>query len=1016
MPNINYLLCALRTNQKRREEKIKVGRDKKEDLHKFLNMTAKEFETGIDSKTGKTKWENIRDLEYNDTANFQEAWLRYVGEPFEPSSIPISFSDIKKFRLGLGEWNRALAREQSGKTAWGGASWTMLPKRLMDRYPEARKFSQDLSMENGFFKDFMQTNNGHAAEFLKNWDSFALSLGEQGIMSKIKTKAGKMLLKSGKHRHKLLTIQNTIHKSLKVLRTGGLDQKTRQAAALAYNEAKKEMRTFYDEGAGTAYKYMTQTIEGARIETITDANGKPLTITQKQHLRQMRKSMIDIRKAGLTSLIRGTEMVIKLNKDTDNSIYVNKTVEQLRDIVKQLEFDKINEDGLTIDAHHFKATNELLEYGWVPGKGGDKVESGQFKAHVSLKKYIPKYTLGVVETINFMVDKSTSLEGLTGKDKLRIDSEIQEHTNLINRLRGRNPMRDDIYNLDPHFFLKKYINDVGTFNYRTHVLSSFTELSRKLVNDHLTKAELKGRDDLARVGETALGVMRATAEQIALFEPKAAGAKGYAHDIMRTLSAVQYFRLLGMNWRSGIRNATQRFYEFQMYGAQAKKDAYDWYNSNPNSKEHKRMADEALKKYGYQWYESNNSISRIWQSVTGEKSMDLSTESRGALLESISSDRSLLQTKDGEFVLNKRRWTETIAAAAETVASKSAFMHKLVEDRNRSATYKNAFSLLYQNLELLPRDFHAKDILKDPKATAVDLQNKYGLKTQEVLNKHIEKRAGIGAHQEVELLHFDYAKWAKAKPLKKGIGPLAFQFKHYQQNMFDLQYEVARDAIRGATTGDFTGQEVWKGIRYGLLHSTASAIGLIGRVGITGLFANEIYQNLEKFYWITFADRDDPEDVKMLEEVTYGMGGWGEAGPTAGYAIAVAEYFDFLDFHDEDVRSPVEGAFKSRYDWNAAIEQMGLEVDDARVKQYKAYALINSQLARSKNYTLPLFEKRGFFDALKFETGLMPSKAQRETRKWYEKKLGLRDLEVSPDPIRPYENTEKILDTLNTQF
>ena len=44
-------------------------------------------------------------------------------------------------------------------------------------------------------------------------------------------------------------------------------------------------------------------------------------------------------------------------------------------------------------------------------------------------------------------------------------------------------------------------------------------------------------------------------------------------------------------------------------------------------------------------------------------------------------------------------------------------------------------------------------------------------------------------------------------------------------------------------------------------------------------------------------------------------------------------------------------------------------------------ALINSQLARSWNYTRPLFYERGIIQAAQLETGFFPDKEIRDTRK-----------------------------------
>ena len=69
-------------------------------------------------------------------------------------------------------------------------------------------------------------------------------------------------------------------------------------------------------------------------------------------------------------------------------------------------------------------------------------------------------------------------------------------------------------------------------------------------------------------------------------------------------------------------------------------------------------------------------------------------------------------------------------------------------------------------------------------------------------------------------------------------------------------------------------------------------------------------------------------------------------------------------------------------------EELEFLKGDERQKRYKMMSLINSQLARSWNYTAPLFYQRGIKEAAQLEFGLFPDKWIREVRKNSKEWLG----------------------------
>ena len=56
-------------------------------------------------------------------------------------------------------------------------------------------------------------------------------------------------------------------------------------------------------------------------------------------------------------------------------------------------------------------------------------------------------------------------------------------------------------------------------------------------------------------------------------------------------------------------------------------------------------------------------------------------------------------------------------------------------------------------------------------------------------------------------IHYEYAKWAKAKGLQTGPGQFLGQFMHYRFSLFDMMYKWMDDAGLSLRSGDFTSDD-----------------------------------------------------------------------------------------------------------------------------------------------------------------------------------------------------------------
>ena len=308
-----------------------------------------------------------------------------------------------------------------------------------------------------------------------------------------------------------------------------------------------------------------------------------------------------------------------------------------------------------------------------------------------------QYVLGILKTINepnYGLMKAVS-EGHMSVDK-RLQIELDSWDSIINVAKGQSTIKNPIYDADPYFYLKSYVSNVGVFNYKTHVKSNFLETTQKITKEHLEPAKRNKRDDLVDVTRDMLNLTEEVYKEVQLMDPSK--DQGF-NDVMRTLTSLTYFRLMGGNLRSAARNGTQRLWEFVEFGAIAKKDAFSFYNGSGQSTSNLAAFYRQLKFHGLQWFDGKSKEAHFSDYFKG-KNVDLSNRSRGALEEAYVHDNARLYIdKNGELTIRAEDGIlGKVARGTGLAAGKLGVMHKIVEDWNRAGTYKVAFALAYNNL------------------------------------------------------------------------------------------------------------------------------------------------------------------------------------------------------------------------------------------------------------------------------------------------------------------------------
>ena len=354
------------------------------------------------------------------------------------------------------------------------------------------------------------------------------------------------------------------------------------------------------------------------------------------------------------------------------------------------------------------------------------------------------------------------------------------------------------------------------------------------------------------------------------------------------------------------------------------------------------------------------------------------------------------------------------------MATGAAAFHRIAEDWNRSGTFRTAFALAHSNIESTSKAWKTRQILTSKQIAAIKAEkgNNYLIKyddlievhkgdvgkAQAQLDKWTEFKAGQVAYNSVMDLHFEYAKWAKAKAIRitgKESWPVQFakaglgQFANYRFNMVNLMHRWFKEGtqsigrvgfkkegfgLEGDWVGDFNSEEMWRPIRFGILQATIAVATIGGKVNLQRLANNDVIDTGNALWTWLGAKREELVDGEMsaeteekLGKATYGQGGVYFLGPNVSFAMGVYEYLANAEAqisNDPDDRTPFEDSVK-----DAITEKQ---------QKFKNLSLLNSQLARTMMYTRDIYSTQGIIPAMQFESGLFLDKDQKEWRRWFD--------------------------------
>ena len=1004
----------------RKQKDTMSSKDKELLAEKFENL-AEEWTRGVKTRgvnKGKPVFQNAKDAGYNNWETFEWIYTTYTKDlKLDPDFQPLNFKKFRKFELGLNLYNKQLAQK---RTAF--ARQFHLPRATLRNLPELAKFEKNLHREQSYYRDYNISSTRSVNSILSNMKEIA---GEEGGMLKSLLIKGSIIGDGSSELKKINSDYTNLWQRFRL--TNDVGEKQRIYASM--NENRNEVKQLYQGGALKSQGLIQQVLQGVDPSSIPSKRQDPIngiTRKQRQKLEQVQDSMQEIRRNTVTTIIKGLQK-IKSEAKRKNMPWVDGVVDRINGYIKAIEFQEvIDRHGVQISQKQFLSESLFRDLNF----SGKSLRVTPDKKVAFTKHYNTQYTIEIMKNIRDL-QESVELSKNALDQNLKADLDFWD-TNIINIAKPRSLLTNNHYQTDPYFMLQKYTSDAGIFNLKTHLKANFGEAFRALTTEHLEPAKRAGRKDLEEATMDMRELLKDTYKEVDLVEP----SKDPGFDnMMRTMTSLTYFRLMGGNIRSAGRNGTQRFYELSNFGFNAVRQAYKFYRSE-NSDQRREMVDRQKTKFGLQWFDGKTLVSKL---IGAFKSGDekLSEQSRGALEDAHRLDSDLYIDKNGELTINR---TDGVSANIAKVAGKAATtfgtLHRVVEDWNRGQTFRTAFALAYSNLRNnSPRPWVAKQVLGKNKIEKLkskygedydvgykDLVDLYGEGARREMDIWAEHKAGQIAYNSVLDLHFEYAKWNKAKMVKGanddnraakmakiGIG----QFAHYRFNMIDMMHGFARDAGRSIRAGDFMSEEVLKPIRMGMVSALVTGASLYTKTDFIGLYSNDVVDMASAFWTWMSSNREKLLEGEMSEETadklrrkTYGQGGLYFLGPNVGQMVSLVELYT----KSQGIKNPLANeAFEG------ALEETMNKAQLENRAFYNKLAVINAQIARTAAYGPNVWSRGGLIPWVQLELGLFPSKEQREWRNYLSgspKKKSRKKIFKKTMPDIEYENIMKALGNL----
>ena len=550
--------------------------------------------------------------------------------------------------------------------------------------------------------------------------------------------------------------------------------------------------------------------------------------------------------------------------------------------------------------------------------------------------YVPHYVLDLFKDsieLSEAISKSTS-DGQRDNIITEYTSKLADiNSGLINRLKAKSRDKNEPFSRNPALYIEKYVEQVAQFNHRTFIDKAYVkglkQMSKVMLSDPTSK-EAK----TAEVFQRILTDLHSDATGVNRIEQSP-----QAQNITRLLTSLQFVSKLGWSTRGALRNGTQRLLNNVWFGSLHQVDTMKAFAGN---EAYRAEMNQRLLKHGLKFID----VSKVTEgAVTAADMTAYNVEIGKNGMLSYSSKQTLLQK---------------MTKAGVKTAEASSILTKWAENWNRKSTFKVAFHL------------RVKQLKKTDKYASVEADPV----KQAALEKDMYDKAGHYASKMTSLLHFEYSPFGKADVLKSGPGAVLGQFQHYAMSFAQLQMKMVNDYKRAFKAGDYTGPELGRIVRMGMLHSMAMLASGVFDIDFTSYINNDTAQRATELVKLMSGD----------EEAFYGKGAIGAIGAVPlSDAVeiinlgAAAGYWELL----ADPKS-TQGFLLGMRDYQ--------KIDNSEFAGEVA-GMFSIEADRLWNRTGPALAKGQFLAAIRAELGLYPGEMYgvktRDFRKKINEKMGL---------------------------
>ena len=123
----SYFVCKLKQFVRKQEAVPKAVSDR---IYNTMLDLSNKWDKGIG-------YRNVKEMGYNNYETFQWIYEKYTHKPFDVSEFPMNLKDLRKFQIGLHQYNKSLA-----KPAGAFAAKFHVPRETMKNFPELMKFEK----------------------------------------------------------------------------------------------------------------------------------------------------------------------------------------------------------------------------------------------------------------------------------------------------------------------------------------------------------------------------------------------------------------------------------------------------------------------------------------------------------------------------------------------------------------------------------------------------------------------------------------------------------------------------------------------------------------------------------------------------------------------------------------------------------------------------------------------------------------------------------------------------------